>query len=321
MSAAALLTLCQGADVKLLTSGRVNLTDSTVQVKCQVNKVPNSNTILILLQIDRLTDNGATPIASQRGSGVVLQPGVNGTGTLNSVDGAKLEVSLPLTDDPETVKEATFRCRFGYLNMEHDFQFHLVHDNVTVSLIEPAEPTPPPLLALGDCACDQVWAEVKSLRETLIAQNVALKKQLTAYDDACRVSFTAKLKEAKNTGFHSNRHVKFDAVISNKGEAYNVTTGSFEAPCSGQYYFRVSLRTQQEFDSGHVDAAIEVDDVEVARTSVFTSDRVDHYEQASNGLVLTLTQGAQVRVRIQTNSQGRIYGDGYSIFSGFFISP
>lgn len=106
-----------------------------------------------------------------------------------------------------------------------------------------------------------------------------------------------------------------------QGNAYDVTNGAFIAPCDGQYFFQLTLNTNQQGDSGYVDGVIEVNNTGKARTSVFTQDLSAHHEQATNGVVVTLKKNDAVQARIQTNSAGEIYGQVWSVFSGFYISP
>lgn len=106
-----------------------------------------------------------------------------------------------------------------------------------------------------------------------------------------------------------------------QGGAYSNETGEFTAPCAGQYSFLLSMRTHQQDDSGYVEGVIEHNGKPMARTSVFTETNQDHYEQATNGVVLTLAEGDKVQVRIQTTSAGQFYGDDWTVFSGFYISP
>lgn len=313
---------CQELQFFAEPSNVVNDTTDSLEITCKAPGILADVNLIILMQVDQVDGNKSTTIASRRmGSKdgtVVLVEDERKTaeGELNGGKTAYITVTIA-----SPVKEDTgvYRCRFAYLDMSV-FKFNLLEETVNVTFTEPDEPTPEPV-AVGDCSCDQVWVEVKNLRETLIAENTELKNQLMSYDDSCRVSFTAKLEGRLGPQFRSNGLVVFDTVTSNKGEAYDGEKGIFTAPCNGQYFIRLTMRTHQTLDAGYVDGALEVNGDEVARTSVFTEDQRDHYEQASNGLVLTLKKGDEVQVRVQTNSGGRIFGDVFSFFTGFFISP
>ncbi|KAK7096365.1 uncharacterized protein [Littorina saxatilis] len=320
--AAALLALAHCQDLSFVAepSNVVNGTTKTLTITCRApSNVDADVNLIILLQVDQLKDNVTVPVASERTGGTVTHAKndrVTAEGALSGDEGAFLTVNISAPTKTDTGK---YQCRFAYLNMEL-FKFSLLNKSIDVTFTEPDEPTPKPVVD-GACSCEQVWAEVKNLRETLISENKELRQQLKSYDDTCRVSFTAQIGERLGPQFGSNDLVIFDSVVTNKGEAYDVAKGIFTAPCNGQYFLRLSMRTHQERDSGYVDAAIEVNGEEAARTSVYTPDHMDHYEQASNGLVLTLEEGDEVQVRIQTNSAGRLYGQEYSIFTGFFLSP
>lgn len=299
-------------------SNVVNGTTKSLEINCRAPSLDEAANLIILMQVDHMDEDDVIAVASVRGSGPgpVLHVDNNRTSVEGKLQGGaflKLKIA-----EPELEDTGKYQCRFAYLIMA-EFQFTLLNKTLEVTFTEPDEPTPPPVV-LQSCSCDQVWAEVKDLRETLIAENRQLKDQLKSYDDSCRVSFTARLDGRSGKKFWSNHVMVFDSVLSNKGEAYDAENGVFTAPCGGQYFFRLSMRSHQERDSGYVDGAIEVNGEEMARSSVFSDAPVDHYEQASNGLVLTLKEGDEVHVKIQTNSAGKIYGDVFSVFSGFFIS-
>lgn len=57
------------------------------------------------------------------------------------------------------------------------------------------------------------------------------------------------------------------------------------------------------------------------RTSVFIDTAIDNYQSASNGVVLTLKKGQEVKVVVDTTSAGEFVGAEYSVFSGFFLFP
>lgn len=299
-------------------SNVVNGTTKSLEIVCRAPSLDEEVNLIILMQVDQMGDDDVVvPIASDRGSGPTLHVEENNRTTVEGQlrGGAFLKVTIT---NPEVGDTGKYQCRFAYLKLA-EFRFVLLNKTIEVTFTEPDEPTPVPAMPTS-CSCEQVWAEVQDLRETLIAENRQLKDQLKSYDDSCRVSFTARLSERNGKKFWSNRPMVFDSVLTNKGEAYNATNGVFTPPCSGQYFLRLSMRSHQDRDTGYVDGAIEVNGQEMARTSVFSDDPIDHYEQASNGLVLSLKEGDEVLVRIHTNSAGKIYGDVFSIFAGFFIS-
>lgn len=309
-------------DVRLVAipSNVVNGTTENLEVTCRPPTLDESIHFIVLLHLEKTgKDNASTPIASQRGQGTVLHVTDNRTsalGELTGEGGAFLTVKIA---SPAYNDTGVYQCRFAVLNMQ-TFDVTVLTRDINVTFTEPYQPTPQP--ALDElCSCDQVWAEVKSLRETLIAENRVLKSQLMAYDDTCRVSFSAQFADKTGKEFRSNGLALFNKVVSNKGNAYNPAKGIFSAPCAGQYFFQLSMLTHQQGDSGHVDGVIEVNGDAQARTSVFTDDVRDHYEQATNGAVLTLAKGDEVQVRIQTNSFGEFRGDVFTTFSGFFVNP
>ncbi|XP_076439021.1 uncharacterized protein LOC143277929 [Babylonia areolata] len=320
LSVLLLFSLVRGKDITFSAnpSNVVNGTTKSLEINCKAPALDEKLNLIILLMVDQLEEGENVTIASDRGFGAKLHvqdSHMSVEGALRGADEAFLKVKIA---EPELNHTGKYQCRFAYLNMA-EFRFVLLSKTLEITFTEPDEPTPAPVVS-DSCSCDQVWTELKDLRETLIAENRQLKDQLKSYDDSCRVSFTARLTGRNGKKFWSNRPMIFDSVLTNKGEAYNATEGIFTAPCSGQYFFRLTMRSHQDRDSGYVDGAIEVNGEEMARTSVFTDNPMDHYEQASNGLVLSLEENDEVQVRIQTNSAGKIYGEVFSVFSGFFIS-
>lgn len=298
----------------------VNGTTESLKITCKPPRLDENLDFIVLLHVEKSDGDATNPVATQRGQETLLHVKDNRTsaeGNLRGEAGAFLtiEITGPKFDDT-----GVYQCRFAYLNMM-TFAVNVLKKDINVTFTEPDEPTPPPPAEPMPCSCDQVWAEVKSLREMLIAENRKLKSQLMSHDDKCRVSFSAKFGKKTGVNFRSNQVARFDAVVSNKGGAYDKSSGAFKAPCAGQYFFQLAMRTHQQSDSGYVEGAIEVNGEERARTSVFTQYAQDNYEQATNGVVLTLKEGDKVHVRVQTNSRGEYYGDTYTLFSGFFLSP
>ncbi|XP_059141540.1 uncharacterized protein LOC131929392 [Physella acuta] len=230
--------------------------------------------------------------------------------------------------------EGEYTCIFEYKDRSNKAQ----ELNSTINITY--EPTMAAVTAFNSCDCDAfqdaitiIRGEINGLTEKnkqLTSRIERLESKgptvhvgtgLETIDDTCRVSFTARFETRKGYVILGEQTAQFDSVVSNKGDAYDTTTGTFTAPCNGQYFFSVTLRSHQDLDSGYVDGVIQVDGVEKARTSVYINAPIENYQSATNGVVLTLEKGQKVNVLIKTTSSGEFVGEGYSTFSGFYISP
>ncbi|PVD36497.1 hypothetical protein C0Q70_03481 [Pomacea canaliculata] len=299
----------------------INGTTETLEITCRPPPVDEVVNLIVLLHLEKADETSAERLVSQRGFDTVLHVTDNRTsaeGQLQGEGGAFLSLKIISPVEEDT---GIYQCRFVYLSLQ-TFEVKFVNKNISVAFAEPDEEVPASLPEISDeCSCDDVWVEVKNLRDTLITENRELKQQLRSYDDSCRVSFSAQFGSRTGNKFFSNGIIRFDTAVSNKGNAYDITNGAFIAPCDGQYFFQLTLNTNQQGDSGYVDGVIEVNNTGKARTSVFTQDLSAHHEQATTGVVVTLKKNDAVQARIQTNSAGEIYGQVWSVFSGFYISP
>ncbi|XP_012945733.1 uncharacterized protein LOC101850618 [Aplysia californica] len=224
-------------------------------------------------------------------------------------------------EDPSEEDEGVYSCRFIYLDLDYQVKTLSASVNVTVKVVpEGVEYIPPPPVSEG-CDCDAIWDEINNIKSTLAEDNARLRTEVQGHDDSCRVSFAARFQKRSGYTLQSEAPVVFDAIISNKGSAYNTNNGEFIAPCAGQYFFALTVRSFQTMDSGYVEGIIMRDGKPEARTSVFLDHDGDNYQSASTDVVLTLAQGEKVNVQLRTTSSGEFVGEDYTIFSGFFLYP
>ncbi|KAH9508500.1 hypothetical protein Btru_055366 [Bulinus truncatus] len=222
-------------------------------------------------------------------------------------------------EQPVVNDTATYTCKFVYLS--RGLLPHILTGKVEVTVTEVAPVNYVPVSSEEQCGCNDVWNEINKIKETLVKDNQLLRSSLQAYDETCKVTFSARFGEKDGNPITAEEVIVFNTAPNNKGGAYDTRTGEFTAPCSGQYFFTVTLRTYQDLDSGYVDGVLQVDNQELARTSTHSNEPRDYYATSSNGLVVSLQKGQKVSVVTRTTSSGAFIGEAYSIFSGFFLYP
>jgi hypothetical protein len=132
------------------------------------------------------------------------------------------------------------------------------------------------------------------------------------YEGALKVGFTAKLsKHMLNLG--NNQAILFDTIVTNIGHHYSPNTGVFTAPINATYYFFASIMS-------HTNEVLETEIVKngVRKVLMYSYDNV--HEQGTNSVVLQLNIGDEVWVRHTSTVGTKVYGNGWSTFSGFKIS-
>ena len=107
--------------------------------------------------------------------------------------------------------------------------------------------------------------------------------------------------------------IVFDKTVTNIGHHYSPHTGVFTAPTNSTYYFFASVLS-------HTGEALETEIVKngVSAVMMYSYDNV--HEQGVNGVVLQLSAGDEVWVRHVQSVGSKVYGNGWSTFSGFKIS-
>jgi hypothetical protein len=132
------------------------------------------------------------------------------------------------------------------------------------------------------------------------------------YEEVLKVGFTAKLsKHMLNLG--NNQAILFDTIVTNIGHHYSANTGVFTAPVNATYYFFASIMS-------HTNEVLETEIVKngVRKVLMYSYDNV--HEQGTNSVVLQLNIGDEVWVRHTSTVGTKVYGNGWSTFSGFKIS-
>ncbi|XP_078453101.1 LOW QUALITY PROTEIN: caprin-2-like [Lampetra planeri] len=128
-----------------------------------------------------------------------------------------------------------------------------------------------------------------------------------------RVAFSA----ARTVNFTPgilDQPIVFDLIISNLGEAFDVTTGRFLCPSNGTYVFIFHILKL----AVNVPLYINLMRNDEVLVSAYANDGAPDHETASNHAVLQLVTGDNIWLRVH---RGTIYGSSwkYSTFSGYLL--
>jgi hypothetical protein len=289
----------------------------TPEITISCNPAASKNVLMaVILHLEKVDENGTTTLVASQRINALLQAENNRTiavGHLQS-DNKDKTSSLTVTIATPILEDAgVYQCRYAAIN--EDFTFLSLGAKAEVNV---TDIPPPDYKVIPQCNCKDILPEIEKLNVALRAR---ADQPASPLDERCRTSFSARFAAKHGYEFIADRTAVFDNVISNKGNAYNSETGVFTAACDGQYFITASLRSHQRGDSGYVDGVITVGEEPQARTSVFLDSPIENYQSATNGVVLSLTAGQEVRVVVKTTSSGEFVGLEYSIFSGFFLFP
>lgn len=111
-----------------------------------------------------------------------------------------------------------------------------------------------------------------------------------------------------------NSVIIFDQIVSNVGNAYSASQGSFVAPVDGVYVFHVTVMGQvsSNVSNNHFSAHIDVNGVPYSQLWV------EIHDQSSQMFVTELEKGGVVSVKNRYEGYG-IVGQHMSSFSGFLL--
>jgi hypothetical protein len=117
------------------------------------------------------------------------------------------------------------------------------------------------------------------------------------------VSFSAHLIQNKKAG----NKLRFDRVLTNHGNGYDINTGIFTAPVNGTYMFSVSTSTSKDKNAGVFIVREGVDEVWAGATS-----EGDYWNTGATTAIWDMVQGHTVAVRGSQNSM-------YAVFTGTLL--
>ncbi|XP_061178742.1 uncharacterized protein LOC133187402 [Saccostrea echinata] len=148
--------------------------------------------------------------------------------------------------------------------------------------------------------------------ELLYADNV----ELDAVNAYAAVGFSGVM--TVNASISDGSAVIYDKVITNVGNAYDATTGTFTAPIEGTYVFHFHALSHSDEE-----AWLELfhNNQYVVASYGYT---VGSYADAGNSVLLHLKKGDTVKVKARPGTDVKLYGDSdeyYTTFSGALLSP
>ncbi|XP_061164320.1 complement C1q tumor necrosis factor-related protein 3-like isoform X2 [Saccostrea echinata] len=123
------------------------------------------------------------------------------------------------------------------------------------------------------------------------------------------IGFSAKLSRDIQLG--NGQAVKYDTVITNKGNGYNKWSGHFTAPLRGLYLFSCTILAQHPY-SVHIELMKNGSKISTLYST--TSG------QSSQSVVLILRKGDTVWTRQAWNGRRLHDHVGYNMFTGVLIS-
>jgi hypothetical protein len=142
---------------------------------------------------------------------------------------------------------------------------------------------------------------------------------LTSTDSSQSVGFSATMT-THNENLNLQDTVKFQNLLTNDGNGYDHISGIFRAPVTGLYFFNVVIMSHAAED---METEIVKNGYGIAQT--YSGDSTT-WNTGTQSTVLFLDIGDQVWIRILSsvpsvnNGNIRIFGAGFSSFSGLLIS-
>ncbi|KAH3715283.1 cerebellin-3-like [Dreissena polymorpha] len=129
------------------------------------------------------------------------------------------------------------------------------------------------------------------------------------------VAFSA-MKVANQQHIGLNQNIIFEQVLTNEGDGYHPLHGVFIAPQSGLYVLSSAVLT---FWGQEIHTAIIHNGNIIAR--IYGHGDNGRHDQGSQTVVLKLNVGDEVAVQNIDYADTNIFGEVYSSFSGYLLSP
>lgn len=135
-------------------------------------------------------------------------------------------------------------------------------------------------------------------------------------------AFYVALSRAASIG--ASETLKFDKVITNNGNVYDVTNGQFTAPASGTYIFHLSLACEEGsyIEVSIVEIDIGDDFVKPMFNTICDRRQNSGFHQNGGSAILRLVQGDSVMVKMlwPNYEKQKVAGNGFTTFSGYMLS-
>ncbi|XP_076470975.1 EMILIN-2-like [Babylonia areolata] len=150
--------------------------------------------------------------------------------------------------------------------------------------------------------------------ETAVELNAAGLKVLNATKTK-QVSFSVGFKGMPIISVGSGGTVKFNKIVTNVGDGYDLNTGVFTAPQAGVYAFYASLRSS----NSHLWIQLGIFKGNVDMVAFTGKGRDDHWDRGSGFVTAHLNKGEQVRVR-QVGGGTHLEAGPFTTFSGILVT-
>ncbi|XP_018543246.1 complement C1q-like protein 2 [Lates calcarifer] len=160
----------------------------------------------------------------------------------------------------------------------------------------------------------QMEVKLATLETKLKASEEKIEDQKTK--EKPKVAFSVAADEGGNYGpFDADKTMRYNKKITNIGDAYNISTGVFEAPVDGVYYFIFFFRAEGKHPSGLIlckndNPVIMSDDGQAS---------YDPADTGGNATVLELKKGDEVHMRLPKGNHVWA-SERHTTFSGFLVS-
>ncbi|GFO33569.1 hypothetical protein PoB_006007400 [Plakobranchus ocellatus] len=151
-------------------------------------------------------------------------------GNVPSPDSEDKSISLTVTLlEPVEEDSGSYECQVLYMSTDTQLKNFIAAATLNVTAVPPPNYIP----EMPDtCECDAIWGEIDNIKATLASGSSSGPAPAAASE--CQVSFAAHFSSRSGNSIFSGQTAVFDSASSNKGDAYDVSTGEFTAPCDGQ---------------------------------------------------------------------------------------
>ncbi|XP_041670540.1 uncharacterized protein LOC121527591 [Cheilinus undulatus] len=166
---------------------------------------------------------------------------------------------------------------------------------------------------------EQQKMETKTLKADLNSTMIEVQLQNLSIEDLqketeAKVAFSVALTGPVGP-FNTDTHLKYDRILTNVGNAYNPTSGTFTAPIRGVYYFRF---TAFEYRKTHTFGVyIYHNDQQLMANG--EHNVYEGNEFFSNAFVLELNEGDLVYMKLPSGWTLYDSGNNQTSFSGFLL--
>uniref|UniRef100_A0A8C9XI21 C1q domain-containing protein n=1 Tax=Sander lucioperca TaxID=283035 RepID=A0A8C9XI21_SANLU len=173
------------------------------------------------------------------------------------------------------------------------------------------------ILCLSGALVQAEMASQSDISAELGALRASVEELRLMENRLAAMAFSVALTEAVGP-FRVETTIIYPNIITNIGNAYNAHTGFFTAPISGVYFFRFNV--MDSWKDSAMGAALYKNNQRVLLNNAW--NHWEDNEHVSNGVVLELSQGDVVHMRLPAWYSVTDFGEHhFNIFSGFLLFP